>query len=277
MNIVVNTLKILGMIVILFVISVFAQNLGILWHVFTWQGLEYVLHGLTNLIVTVLAVKLLVNKGLKRELTDYRVTSIRIDSRYLFLGILLPIIVNLLYVMLIPGQLMITQLGSNKAYIELLLSVIFISGIVAPIVEEIVFRGILLKYVEEKTNIVFAIMLTSFLFSVVHIFNGKLEGIDLYLLIVAGFLAGMMYAIATYQFNSIWASVVLHACWNLSGIYTVTPDKVDASLFQYIIQTQNVWITGGAYGTDASLIAMGGYVLVIFILLFSQKRKSFRV
>lgn len=277
MNIVVNTLKILGMIVLLFVISVFAQNLGILWHVFNWQGLEYVLHGLTNLIVTVLAVKLLVNKGLKRELTDYRVTSIRIDSRYLFLGILLPIIVNLLYVILIPGQLMIAQLGSNKAYIELLLSVIFISGIVAPIVEEIVFRGILLKYVEEKTNIVFAIMLTSFLFSVVHMFNGKLEGIDLYLLIVAGFLAGMMYAIATYQFNSIWASVVLHACWNLSGIFTVTPDKVDASLFQYIIQTHNVWITGGAYGTDASLIAMGGYVLVIFILLFSQKRKSLKV
>ncbi|KIX90382.1 CAAX protease [Staphylococcus microti] len=277
MNIVVNILKIVGMIVLLFIISVFAQNLGILWHVFNWQGLEYVLHGLTNLVVAVLAVKLLVNKGLKRELTDYRVTSIRIDSCYLILGILLPIIVNLLYVMLIPGQFVITQLDSNKAYIELLLSVIFISGIVAPIVEEIVFRGILLKYVEEKTNIVFAIMLTSFLFSVVHIFNGKLEGIDLYLLIVAGFLAGMMYAIATYQFNSIWASVVLHACWNLSGIFTVTPDKVDASLFQYIIQTQNVWITGGAYGMDASLIAMGGYVLVIFILLFSQKRKSLKV
>ncbi|MCS4485868.1 CPBP family intramembrane glutamic endopeptidase [Staphylococcus americanisciuri] len=205
-----NILKIIGMALLVFVISVFAQNLGILWHIFRWHGLEYLLHGITHLIVTLLIIKLLVNKGLKKELSDYRVTKIRIYSLSWGLGIILPIVINLIYIIFIPGKLMMTQLNTSTDYIELLISIIFISGIVAPIVEEMVFRGILLKYIEEKTNIIFAMVLSSFLFSIVHLFNGKLVGIDLYLLILAGFTAGMLYATATYLFNSIWAGIAMH-------------------------------------------------------------------
>lgn len=265
-----KTAKILGMVILLFCISVFAQNLGVLWHFFNWKGLEYVLHGVTNLIVTIMLIKWLVNKGLKSQLSDYRITHIKIFPLCVILGIFLPVVVNLIYITFVPGEFVVTQLDSMTDYIEMLLYTVFISGIVAPIVEEMVFRGILLKYIEEKTNIVFAIILSSFLFSIVHLFNGKLEGIDLYLLILAGFLAGTMYATASYYFNSIWAGVALHMCWNIAGIFTVTRVEVDYSLFQYIIKIDNVWLTGGEYGMDASFISILGYISVILIVCISK-------
>ncbi|WP_238989593.1 hypothetical protein [Staphylococcus ursi] len=71
MKIIVNILKITGMSLLLFFISVFAQNLGILWHLIHFFTLEYVLHGLTYLVVAFLHVKLLINKVLKQRLEDY--------------------------------------------------------------------------------------------------------------------------------------------------------------------------------------------------------------
>ncbi|MGJ5718992.1 lysostaphin resistance A-like protein, partial [Staphylococcus equorum] len=112
------------------------------------------------------------------------------------------------YFVLFSGNKFVPKFDSTKEYIEMLISVVFISEIVAPIVEEIVFRGVLLKYIEDKTNIYVAIISTSVLFSLVHLFNGKLVGIDFYVLIIAGTIAGIMYGIACYKYSSIWASVL---------------------------------------------------------------------
>ncbi|HDF4598069.1 MULTISPECIES: type II CAAX endopeptidase family protein [unclassified Mammaliicoccus] len=265
-------LKMIGLSLILFIISVFAQNLGILWHIFRLYTLEYVLHGLTYLIVSIGLVKLLVNKILKNKLSYYRVTTFKIYPLCLILGLLLPIIVITVYFMFISGDIIVTQFASKKDYIEMVISVLFISGIVAPIVEEIIFRGVLLKYIEDKTNIFVAIISTSVLFSLVHLFNGKLVGLDIYLLIIAGTIAGIMYGIACYKYSSIWASILLHMFWNIGGIFVITDTKEDYGILQYIINSSNVFITGGDYGMDASIISIVGYSLVIVVLLFSKKR-----
>ncbi|RIL82778.1 CPBP family intramembrane metalloprotease [Staphylococcus cohnii] len=263
-------LKIVGISIILFIISVLAQNLGILWHIFSFYALEYVLHGLTYLIVTVYLVKLLVYKCLKKTISYYRITSFKIYPLCLMLGLLLPVAVMTFYFVLFSGNIFVPKFDSTKEYIEMLISVVFISGIVAPIVEEIVFRGVLLKYIEDKTNIYVAIISTSVLFSLVHLFNGKLVGIDFYVLIIAGTIAGIMYGIACYKYSSIWASVLLHMFWNIGGIFVVTNSKEDYGILQYIINSSNVFITGGEYGMDASIMSISGYFVVIVVLLFSR-------
>ncbi|MGD6886929.1 CPBP family intramembrane glutamic endopeptidase [Staphylococcus shinii] len=267
----VNSFKIVGLSIILFIISVLAQNLGILWHIFSLYSLEYLLHGLTYLIVTIGLVNLLVKKGLKNKLPYYRITTFKICPLCLILGLLLPIIVITVYFVFISGDIIVTQFASKKEYIEMLISLIFITGIVAPIVEEITFRGILLKYIEDKSNSIFAIILTSVLFSFVHLFNGKLVGIDFYLLIIAGTIAGIMYGIACYMYQSIWASILLHMFWNIGGIFVITNSKEDYGILQYLINSSNVFITGGDYGIDASIISILSYMLVIIILLFRKR------
>lgn len=276
MTISVNILKIIGVSILLFIITVFAQNLGILWHIFNLYTFEYVLHGLTYLLATWGLVKLLVSKVLKKNLSYYRINAFSIYSACLILGIFLPVTVAVSYFIFIPGDFIINNFESSKKHIEILIETILIGGIVAPIVEEIVFRGVLLKYVEERSNIIFATIITSILFSLVHLFNGKLEGIDFYLLIIAGTTAGIMYAVATYKYNSIWASVVLHIFWNLGGLLVITNSKVDYSIFQYVIKNNNVLITGGDYGVDASIISIIGYILVIIVIMFSKKLSNFK-
>lgn len=271
MKFLVNILKIVGLSIILFIISVLAQNLGILWHIFSLYSLEYLLHGLTYLIVTIGLVNLLVKKGLKNKLPYYRITTFKICPLCLILGLLLPIIIITVYFVFISGDIIVTQFASKKEYIEMIISLLFISGIVAPIVEEIIFRGVLLKYIEDKTNIFVAIISTSVLFSLVHLFNGKLVGLDFYLLIIAGTIAGIMYGIASYKYSSIWASISLHMFWNIGGIFVITNSKEDYGVLQYLINSSNVFITGGDYGTDASIISILSYMLVIVILLFRKR------
>lgn len=270
MKVLVNILKIVGLSIILFIISVLAQNIGILWHMFSLYALEYLFHGLTYLIVTIGLVNLLVKKGLKNKLSYYRITTLKIYPLCLIVGLLLPIIVIIVYFVFISGDVIVTQFASEKEYIEMTISLLFISGIVAPIVEEIIFRGVLLKYIEDKTNIFVAIISTSILFSLVHLFNGKLVGLDFYLLIIGGTIAGIMYGIACYKYSSIWASVSLHMFWNIGGIFVITNSKEDYGIIQYIINSNNIFITGGDYGTDASIISIASYAVVIVVLLFSR-------
>ncbi|WP_343236277.1 hypothetical protein [Staphylococcus ursi] len=80
-----------------------------------------------------------------------------------------------------------------------------------------------------------------------------------------------MYAIAVYRYHSIWASVVIHMCWNLGGLFTITNIEVDYGFVQYIIKSNHTLITGGEYGVDASIISILGYSLVIVVVLFIQK------
>ncbi|MGJ5718971.1 CPBP family intramembrane glutamic endopeptidase, partial [Staphylococcus equorum] len=63
---------------------------------------------------------------------------------------------------------------------------------------------------------------------------------------------------------------LLHMFWNIGGIFVVTNSKEDYGILQYIINSSNVFITGGDYGMDASIISISGYFVVIVVLLFSR-------
>ncbi|WP_238989594.1 hypothetical protein [Staphylococcus ursi] len=63
----------------------------------------------------------------------------------MLLGILLPIGVITFYLIVLPGDLIFTHFDTKEAAFEMGIEVIWITGIVAPIVEEVVFRGVLLK------------------------------------------------------------------------------------------------------------------------------------
>ena len=58
-------------------------------------------------------------------------------------------------------------------------------------------------YIEKKANITFAIIVTSVLFALVHLFNGGMSGVSLILLVVSGTVVGILYGMTAYKFNSI--------------------------------------------------------------------------
>ncbi|GEP85088.1 CAAX amino terminal protease family protein [Staphylococcus piscifermentans] len=271
MNYLINTLKMIGTILLLFIVVVFAQNIGIVWHALHLHSFEYVLHGITYLVVALLLFKLVANKVYKRKLAYFRITRFKFIKVCVLLGLLLPVAVMSFYLIFIPGHWVVTDLKSNQEYSAMLIEIFFLGGIVAPIVEEMMFRGFLLKYIEKKTNIYVALGLTSVLFGVIHLVNGKLTGVSLIMLVAAGTAVGLMYGLAAYKFNTVWASIPLHMFWNMSSVITVSDHNMEYGVFQYIIKSNNPFITGGVYGMDASGISIIGYIAVAVLLIYWRR------
>lgn len=91
------------------------------------------------------------------------------------------------------------------------------------------------------------------------------------MLLAAGTAVGLMYGLAAYKFNTVWASIPLHMFWNMSAVITVTDHNMEYGVFQYIIKANNTFLTGGTYGMDASGISIIGYITVAVLLIYWRR------
>ncbi|MEZ4621220.1 MAG: type II CAAX endopeptidase family protein [Caldilineaceae bacterium] len=135
--------------------------------------------------------------------------------------------------------------------------------------EETLFRGILFRFLEEGLGSWIALILTALFFGLSHWGNPHATvWSSIAIALEAGILFGAVY-MAT---RSLWVVMGLHTAWNfLQGtIFGVAVSGAGApidSLFQPIIQG-NPWLTGGAFGIEASVIAvvlglgLGSYFMV---------------
>lgn len=81
--------------------------------------------------------------------------------------------------------------------------------VLAPFIEELIFRGILLKGLLQKMTTKYAILTSTIIFSLIHINPYQLIG---------AFLLGILFAFVYYRTKSLGYSIVLHSIANLSGI-----------------------------------------------------------
>ncbi len=88
---------------------------------------------------------------------------------------------------------------------HLLLAFIFSVCVFAPVVEEIIFRGIIWYPLERLVSSNFALILTSILFAAAHV--------DL-LHVIAVFPLGVLFGILRKRTGSIWPAIIAHAANN---------------------------------------------------------------
>ena len=121
--------------------------------------------------------------------------------------------------------------------------------------EELVFRGILFRWLEEWGGSWVALLVTSALFGAAHLMNPNASPIAA---VGIAFEAGVMLGAAYMLTRSLWLPMGLHAAWNFAQgeIYDIpvsgTPvhGMVDARL------CCDPLLTGGGFGLEASLIAI---------------------
>lgn len=129
-------------------------------------------------------------------------------------------------------------------------------------------------YVEKKTNIYIAVVSSALFFALIHLLNGGLNTISFCMLLISGTLVGLMFGMATYIFNTIWASITLHFLWNISQLLFISGKASNDQPFQYILHNQSILLTGGEFGIESSIISTVGYSMVILILLIIHRRKA---
>ena len=136
-----------------------------------------------------------------------------------------------------------------------LLPALIASAIFPAVSEEMLFRGILFRWLEEFGGSWLAIFLTSALFGAAHLLNPHASVIAA---VGIAFEAGVMLGAAYMLTRSLWLPMGLHAAWNFTQgeIYDipVSGTNVDGMLEGTL--SGPPLLTGNGFGLEASPIAM---------------------
>jgi membrane protease YdiL (CAAX protease family) len=129
------------------------------------------------------------------------------------------------------------------------------AAIMPAFMEEILFRGILFRWVEDLAGSWAALVITSVFFGMAHFFNPNATWFSsLAIAVEAGLLLGGAYMLT----RSLWLPIGIHAAWNFTqgeifGV-PVSGGAVHGLLRSRL--TGPTLLSGGSFGLEASLIAL---------------------
>ncbi len=142
------------------------------------------------------------------------------------------------------------------------------------IFEELLFRGVLFRIVEEWLGSWISLVVSSLVFGLVHLMNPASTLLGAIFISVE---AGIMLAAAYMLTRRLWMSMGFHIAWNYtqSGIFsgTVSGGYTDPGLVKPIIDGP-LLLTGGAFGVESSVIAFLLCTATGVILLIMAARRG---
>ncbi|PSK89417.1 hypothetical protein CLV63_12653 [Murinocardiopsis flavida] len=147
----------------------------------------------------------------------------------------------------------------------------------AAVTEEVMYRGVLFRIVEERIGTWIALVLTGVLFGLVHMLNpnATLWGA---IAIVIG--AGGMLPAAYVATRSLWLPIGLHFGWNLAASAIFSTEVSGNGTPQGLLDTTMsgpLLITGGGFGPEASLYSVVFCVITTAVLMWIAYRRGYVV
>ncbi|MCF0168141.1 MAG: CPBP family intramembrane metalloprotease [Bacteroidales bacterium] len=142
--------------------------------------------------------------------------------------------------------------------------------------EEVVFRGIMFRMIDERWNMWVALAVSGLLFGFLHIFN---PGAGVFSSVCIAIEAGLLLGMAYKYTESLWLPIGIHLSWNFTqGAvfgFAVSGGDIGYALFQPSIEGHRL-LTGAAFGPEASLpgAVLGLALSVLLYLLFRKKSKA---
>jgi membrane protease YdiL (CAAX protease family) len=150
---------------------------------------------------------------------------------------------------------------------------VLIAGVGAGIGEEIITRGVLFRIVEEGLGTWWALAISAIFFGGAHIFN---PGATLWSSAAIAIEAGLLLALVFHVTRTLWACIGLHAAWNITQgtIYGIPVSGNDAKGWLVSSRTGPDWLSGGAFGAEASVVALAVCTSVSVVLLLIALRRG---
>ncbi|MDE7247299.1 MAG: CPBP family intramembrane metalloprotease [Lachnospiraceae bacterium] len=228
--------------------------------------LYQIISGLAYIASTYIIVWFFVKKCLKEEMAAYGIPGFRIKGKWAAAAVLLPVAVSAVY-LLLPGSF-VTQPLDNGTKAGFVFRGIFLAGLGAGIVEEMLFRGLLMHAVIKKFGRTVGIFAPSVLFASLHIIGMKFSLLSCAQVMIAGTLVGIMFSLIALEGESVWNSAIVHALWNMiiiGGGMTIGTELNDYAVCSYVLETHSFLLTGGEFGIESSVVSMIGYLVVSLV------------
>lgn len=229
--------------------------------------------GILYVIIAYLFVKLICKKFIKDNLAEYCIPKFKLKIQWILVAIVLPAFVLGCY-MLFDGSWVENPVSLSEK-LSIVSTGIFFTALGAGVVEEMVFRGIIMNAIEKRFNKTAAILVPSILFGVVHILGQEFELLSCTLVIVAGTMVGIMFSLIAAWKKNVWDSAIVHVLWNLffGGMIHIGNSMDEYFLFSYILKSDSFILTGGEFGIESSAIAVAAYCIVIAAILILNRKK----
>lgn len=151
-----------------------------------------------------------------------------------------------------------------------------IMAVQAGIVEEILSRGIIFRIAEEGIGTWWSVLLSALIFGFMHLGNPNASWFSsVSIALTAGVVLAMLYVIT----RQLWIPIGMHIGWNLTlgGIYGApvsggeTGGLVQAGFYG------PEWLTGGAFGPEASVLSIGVFSVFGVFLFWKIKKGNLSV
>lgn len=138
--------------------------------------------------------------------------------------------------------------------------------------EELVTRAWLIPQLAKRTNLKVAIIISSSLFTLLHLGNSGitfLSAIDL-------FLFGVAMSLYLLKTDTIWGIGGIHGAWNfaqgnLFGVL-VSGQSSGTSIMKFTPQGNQDWLSGGSFGIEGSIVS--SIILFLLIVYLANKLKK---
>lgn len=229
--------------------------------------------GVISIVLILINLKVLIEKVLRSTLNEYRICPTNMKLKYVVIGFLMVIFVIVL--LITTGAEF--KIGNATNKLEIITASVFFFGIATGIAEESIFRGVILGILEKKLNRKWAILMPSVIFGGLHIIGRDLDIISIIQLMVAGTFVGILFSLITIESNSIWNSAIVHSIWNIvfiGKIINIGISENPESIYNIVLLSKNLLITGGNFGVEASLPAIAIYIIFSLIVYKWLKDKD---
>jgi CAAX protease family protein len=145
--------------------------------------------------------------------------------------------------------------------------------ILAAVLEEVVMRGVVFRILEQWLGSWIALAISAALFGLLHLLNPGTTLLNAGAVMLE---AGILLAAAYMVTRRLWFCIGMHFAWNFTqgGIFSAA---VSGEATNGLLQARLVgpaWLTGGAFGAEASLVAVVVCLAAGLLLLFAARHRG---
>jgi membrane protease YdiL (CAAX protease family) len=231
------------------------------------KGVTAAAHGVITIALVLAAYKLVIVRLGERPRDDL---PARGALKNLGLGLLMGLVLFSIIVGVawLAGVYRIVGQGDASHLLLALVAMAIMPGFM----EELLFRGILFRWIEEFGGTWAALIVTSALFGLAHILNPNATWFSSFAIAVeAGVLLGGAYMLT----GNLWLPIGLHAAWNFTQgeIFDVPVSGIDEQGLVQAKLSGPELLSGGSFGLEASVIALALATLAgVWLVWMAVKR-----
>ena len=200
-----------------------------------------------------------------------------INKKDICLKYIFGIILGSIFILVIISLLLITNsitLTFNKDYSLFFIVAIILFWMIQSFFEEYLLRGVIYEIIGKELGYLFAILISSFIFTLLHLGNNKIGIIA----ILNIFLFGLITGFIVKKEKNIYLVSGLHFIWNyLQGNilgFNVSGIETNNSLFIVFNNEGKYILNGGLFGLEGSLITLILFIIfLVFAIYFTYKTR----